>query len=268
MLDIHVIHLPEKTTRWDHFKKFNTQTDINFVVAPAVRGSELDKTLLADQRYINSPDLGFSAGAIGCALSHRKLWEKAIAEDTPLIICEDDAIFHPQFAELYNTLSTRVPKDWDYLLLGWNFDSAVQLELFGGIHAFIGEFSKDFLSVEKIGQFQDKLVYPNPHKLLCAFGMPAYAISPRGAKKFLDRCWPLHAKKFFGRCLLPQRTVSACTLDGIICGNYPHTNSYISFPPIAITQNDKTNSDCTKDHENHLEQLKNIKPEFPPPNTF
>lgn len=259
-LDIWVIHLPEKTARWDHFKKFNQQADINYNIFEAVKGAELDLQALSNQRLINTPNLNFSRGAIGCALSHRALWEKSIELGKPLVICEDDAIFHPNFAEHYYRLMENLNGvEWDYILLGWNLDSAVELELFGGIHAYIGEFSKDFLSEEKIKIFQEnEKTYPNLHRLYCAFGMPAYIINPQGAKNLLQRCWPLHVKQFFGRALLPQRMVAACSLDGIICGNYRDINALITFPPLVVTQNDKGNSDCTSDHANHLEELKHM----------
>jgi hypothetical protein len=58
-------------------------------------------------------------GAYGCLLSHRGLLGKAIADHVrQLLVLEDDALPVPGFAALVPQFLSRVPDDWDGLMLG------------------------------------------------------------------------------------------------------------------------------------------------------
>jgi GR25 family glycosyltransferase involved in LPS biosynthesis len=59
------------------------------------------------------------AGAWGCMLSHRQIIHSAIADGVDsILILEDDAVPVPQFGELAADFLSRVPADWDCLMLG------------------------------------------------------------------------------------------------------------------------------------------------------
>ena len=60
-------------------------------------------------------------GEIGCILSHRNLWTTIVQQRIPItLVLEDDAIrLDPQFLEITQTLVSKLPTDWDILLLGF-----------------------------------------------------------------------------------------------------------------------------------------------------
>jgi hypothetical protein len=59
------------------------------------------------------------AGAWGCMLSHRQVIRSAIADNLDsILILEDDAIPAPGFAESAASFFSRVPSNWDCLMLG------------------------------------------------------------------------------------------------------------------------------------------------------
>ena len=58
-------------------------------------------------------------GAIGCYLSHVKVWENIIAsEKSSAFIFEDDARPPPNFKRLVNKEMKNIPDDWDIVLFG------------------------------------------------------------------------------------------------------------------------------------------------------
>ena len=87
-------------------------------------------------------------GAYGCYLSHMNLFRscKELHPNKHVFIFEDDAIFHPQFVDIYHKFIHFVPPDWDILYLGgilW--DKPVPMDQFyykrvtkmGHTHAYI-----------------------------------------------------------------------------------------------------------------------------------
>jgi glycosyl transferase, family 25 len=91
---------------------------ISPVFFDAVDGYSLDIASLADydgekrRRYF-AKDL--SPGEVGCTLSHRKIYEKMVAENLPCaIIFEDDVFFDDKFREtIEDIISTDLP--WDLI---------------------------------------------------------------------------------------------------------------------------------------------------------
>jgi len=69
-----------------------------------------------------------SKGALGCLMSHYKLWEheflqKKKDEDYWVLIVEDDVLFHPQLKNEYvNAYMTEWPADARFVKLGWMFN--------------------------------------------------------------------------------------------------------------------------------------------------
>ena len=55
-------------------------------------------------------------------MSNIALWDKAIANNKTVTICEDDAIFNNHFEERAEDLLKGLPKDWDIIFWGFNFN--------------------------------------------------------------------------------------------------------------------------------------------------
>jgi len=77
-----------------------------------------------------------------------------------------------------------------------------------------------------------------------SFGTSAYAVSPTGAAKILDFCFPLSNRSVTVDCL--GRTFPAYSIDCLLNHFYGDNLCFAAFPPLAITPHDKTQSDTAK----------------------
>lgn len=83
------------------------------VITPAGRA----RFALPKEEKLFGMDL--TPGAIGCALSHRRAWEKVVQRRcTCCLILEDDVEFHPRFARELLKRWPAVPQDWGLVYLG------------------------------------------------------------------------------------------------------------------------------------------------------
>ena len=184
------------------------------------------------------PGLNFTAGAYGVALSHHRLWQEAAAGETPLTVAEDDAIFRADFPTRQAEFLAQLPANWDIVLWGFNFDSALSLRLPFGLPAAL-TFSHAHAR-QAVQNFQSFTGAPAPCRLDYCFGIPAYSISPTGARRFLKELFPL---RDYSRVypLIPK-PVRNEGIDIAMNQLYPGANAYVSFPPLVVTPNDRANS--------------------------
>jgi hypothetical protein len=77
-----------------------------------------------------------------------------------------------------------------------------------------------------------------PTKLHTAFGTSSYAVSPAGAQKLIDGCFPLSKRNVPVKAL--SMTLLTKTNDGLMNGLYRDIGAYVCLPPIALPINDKS----------------------------
>ncbi len=100
-------------------------------------------------------------GAIGCALSHKKTYEKIINDNIDVaLILEDDITFDDKFNERMVVLEKKIPKNYDILFLGYS-------------QASIDHFDENY----------DLTDFTKPGKIYGLFG---YIVTNQGAKKLLN----------------------------------------------------------------------------------
>jgi glycosyl transferase, family 25 len=104
------INLERRPDRWAQMQsRFQAQGIQGVERYPAKDGTELAIPL--GWRY--------SAGAYGCLRSHESVVAGARQRrDDSILIFEDDAILHPDFAENFIHAFAKVPQDWDALYFG------------------------------------------------------------------------------------------------------------------------------------------------------
>ena len=127
-LKVYVINLDRRPDRWEMAQKTLRQAgfmDIERV--SAIDGKLIDSNQLkhlVDPSVISSlgkvrknhEDLG-SVGAIGCYLSHYKVWNQIIESNQPAIIVEDDLVCHPLLNEFSLAKDISPLKNFDFALL-------------------------------------------------------------------------------------------------------------------------------------------------------
>lgn len=167
-LPVYVISLNGATQRQALIKAHLDQLGIQFEWVEAVRGSALT---LQDRQQIN-PTGNMSPGQIGCYLSHIRLYERLVAQHTPVaLVLEDDTVLHPSVKTLVQ--QGCLTQDFDYCFLG--SDDA-------GDSGYV--FFDASKSVALTGQH---LAYPLSAGPFCT---NAYLVTLGGAKKRLTCAYP------------------------------------------------------------------------------
>lgn len=131
---IYLMNLERRPDRLNDFMVNYNNTDLKKIQLTrmhAVDGSKLDlKSIpLTDMSKLELKQLettGFrykhyqlTRGAIGCYLSHVKIWENMLKNNQDIIlIFEDDARPPPNIMFAINKIMLDIPKDWDIVLLG------------------------------------------------------------------------------------------------------------------------------------------------------
>jgi GR25 family glycosyltransferase involved in LPS biosynthesis len=240
---IHVINLARTPGRLEDFLTLNSHLR-EVVRFPAVDGASLNLAMLVASGVID-PRLAvsYSPGAIGNALSHLSLWSKSINSGEIVTVCEDDAILNHYFAKAAEIVIAKLPAEWDFVAWGWNFDSYLTVDLLPGVtpSVFFCDQEKMRASTEI---FQRTVFTAHPLRLLRAFGMHSYSISPKGARAFMELCLPIRPMQVYFPGL--NRKVPNSSFDVMASNAYPKTLSFVSVPPLAISKNEHEKSTVTK----------------------
>lgn len=231
-LPLHVISLERSQERRKSFLAANAHLD--FQIFPAVDGSRLPQTVLQD-RELFIPPLPFpTLGAYGVALSHLRLWERAIDTGSALTVAEDDAVFRQDFASASEEILRLLPQDWDFVLWGWNFDSILSLMGLPDVSPSVMVFNQDALRAN-LARYKSQTTRAYPLRLDKCFGIPAYSISPKGARRFKEHCFPL--RNFSLVFPLLAHPMANTGIDIAMNQIYSSTQSFVSYPPLAVTEN-------------------------------
>jgi GR25 family glycosyltransferase involved in LPS biosynthesis len=231
-MNLKVISLKRSQARREQFLTANPGLTFDFV--DAVDGSLLTEAQRQD-RALFAEQLPFpSAGAYGCALSHRALWLKALSDKTVVTVVEDDAIFRADFALCAKHCIESLDPDWALMMWGWNFDAMLALQIIDGLSSLV------ISDQEALRQRLDRFVAGDGPvqalRLDKCFGAFAYSISPKGAAIFLDQCFPIRPEPVLMPGHLKGFPVTG--LDIMMNRIYPQTKSYMCFPPLVVTKNE------------------------------
>jgi glycosyl transferase, family 25 len=237
-LDSYVINLDRSTDRLRLFQSANIHMIPHILRFSAIEGKNVDRTSCIE-RGIIAADLRYSDGALGNALSHFALWDIAIMKQTPVTICEDDAVFNHLFRETSNSVLSGLQPDWHIVLWGWNFDAVLWFEMLPNVSGCRSRFNQERMR-RGVGAFQKATVKPLAFKLFQAFGTVCYSISPQGARLLRQLCLPLRNMRLHVPGL--RRYVANLALDVVLNHFYPELNSFVSFPPLVVTTNDTRTS--------------------------
>lgn len=232
-----VINRDCDTERLKEFRNANAHID-DIRRFSAVEGTTLDREELIAGGIIK-PDLSYSKGALGSAMSHILLWNAVLENDESACIFEDDAILCRNFISQSEKILSELPEDWDIILWGSNADISLTFELLPGVTYCVARFNETLvrLGAEK---FRKLDVRSLPFRLYHTLGICGYAISPKGARRMLDVCLPLHNKKRYH--FRTHDTLFNTSLDHVMSEHYESLASFVSFPALCITKNEHAKS--------------------------
>ena len=178
----------------------------------------------------------YTPGAIGCALSHIEQWKRAVGGSDILTLAEDDAIFHHDYEELATGILATLPKGWDIIQWGWNFDSILVFDLLPGVSSCGAIFEQDRLRVS-VETFQKLPIKSLPYRLHRSFGTVCQSVSPSGAAKLLAHCLPIRKMEVYYPLL--NKILPNTGLDSMLNKAYPLLNAYVAVPPLVLTKNER-----------------------------
>ena len=163
-----------------------------------------------------------------------------MADGAPLTIAEDDAVFNRHFPRKSADLLASLSPDWDVVLWGWNFNAMLRVAIMDDLKHGVLRFDCRRFG-PRISEFQDKQYDVLPLRLTIAFGNVCYSISPKGARRMLELCFPLRKEMIAipgMRFKLPN-----AGLDVLMNKHYGNLQSYVCFPPLVWTENERSTSD-------------------------
>lgn len=247
-MDIHYINLERRKDRDATFLQLNSHlTGLRRV--DAVDGTKLQEEQLIRAGIIAEHLPTYSPGALGCAMSHKSVWEDCARRESGGTVAEDDAIFNLYFARKASAVIQSLPVDWDIILWGWNFNGGLEVGLMEGLGESLMIFNRTKLGT-KIHEFRKMEYDVMPLRLCGVFGLIAYSFSPKGARLLLEKCFPLRKELIdvpsIGRILgIPSMSehMRSSGLDIALNKHYPTLKSYVAIPPLVWTENDKSQSD-------------------------
>jgi glycosyl transferase family 25 len=237
-MDVFFINLARRPDRKDRFLLRN-RAIARFRRVEAVDGKTLDVHQLIKEGIVRRSLKTYTAGALGCALSHKRIWEQCASGTRPVTVAEDDAAFNRCFNEKARAVMKRLPPNWEIILWGWNFDSVLHVELGEGIPTSIMYFHA--ANGKPVTDFRTLTFEVLPLRLITAFGTVCYSLTPRGAQKLVAACFPLRNELLWVEGL--RRKLCNFGIDVMMNKQYRDLQAYVAFPPLVWTDNDKTNSD-------------------------
>lgn len=175
-LPIFVVNMKKSIDRKQYIQKISKDIGLKFEFIEAVDGNRLSQheidIIYSSELSIKAIGRPLAKPEIGCALSHRKIYQKMIDDKIEqAIVLEDDVILYDDFIQVFDLLE-QLPSDWQILLLGANNLNPNQ---------------RNFLSrnIKKINDF----FIQKP--LTCFWGTYAYLINISGATQLLNKTQPL-----------------------------------------------------------------------------
>jgi len=200
----YVINLNHRKDRFESIDKSLKKINLEYELFPACDGNKLEMYSNDIAKYFDKNN-NLTPGQIGCALSHIKIWEKAIENNYKYtLVLEDDAIVPIDFWKKINNLLNELPSNYNMILLGC---CSCEGEIIN---------NKDFILKGS----------KNSNANWCT---TAYIINNNFCKKLIN--------------LIKNNKLKNTSIDGYLNTNiYPNYDFYINNPPF-IKQNKNFKSD-------------------------
>ena len=236
----HVINLKRREDRRLAMQRACDVPGLSLSFVEAVDGREVDPEALIREGLAEATVRDFPSGSLGSCLSHKRQWEACIDSGAPRLVFEDDIEPREDFSEQYERVLATMPADWDYLALACNFNSVLQFELLPGL-LFGGGFSDPYLADGHVAAFRGSRPPVARFRLHCAFGTSAYVVSPKGAVRLLEVCFPLARQVL--RIPVLERDVATILIDFILNLHLPDLQAWCLVPPLAVTRHHPDDTD-------------------------
>lgn len=121
-IKIFIINLKKDTEKKEYMQKLCIKYNIHAEFIEAVEGVSLSEKgiskIYSEKKSIDTIGRELSRGEIGCALSHKSIYEKIVNKDIEVaLILEDDIFFDRKLLDILD-LKDSIEDKWDLTLLG------------------------------------------------------------------------------------------------------------------------------------------------------
>ncbi len=232
-----VINLSRQPEKYAKFLKLNAGAGVAFERFEASDGAAISEQEAAALKVI-APGAKLTKGAIGCGASHFRIWKQAVESNAPALVFEDDAVIRNGFEQALAPLLSSL-ENWDFLALGYNTDSILDLEIARGMNSAL-VFAPKYPTPESEAAFQKSKAPVAAFRLNYCFGTSGYAVSPAGAKKLLRFCFPMDNRPITIPAL--KRSFPAFGLDCMLNDVYKSVEAFACFSPLVLPKNDRAAS--------------------------
>jgi glycosyl transferase, family 25 len=245
--DCFVISLERQPERLKAFYERNQSSGIEFRHFKAIDGTQCSDAVAKE--ILAEGVSNYRVGQIGLAMSHLTLWRLCVKQNKPFLVFEDDAVIRQDFKSQFTPL-TRQLANWDFILLGYNTDSVLELSMspgvdFGGVFSvhfpgLSGAFSVRYPTAKHLAEFATAKNPVGLARLSVALGTAGCAITPKGAERLIQCCFPLDNRQVHLRCI--DRTFAAYGIDCMLATVYSTISAFVCVPPLVMTANDPKKS--------------------------
>jgi glycosyl transferase family 25 len=235
LFDSFVISLKRQPEKLQAFIARNRPSGIDFRHFEAVDGARCNIFDLIGGQVVARGAVNYTPGAIGNALSHLALWRRCVEQGRHLVIFEDDAVVRNDFKARLSPLAGQ-GDDWDIILLGYNTDAVLELNIAPGIDLG-GVFSIDYPTPEHLADFAHANSPVGLQRLVTAMGTCGYALAPKGAERLIRGCFPMDNRPVKLRAI--GHTFPAYGIDCMMTSVYPKMRAFACVSPLVMTPNNR-----------------------------
>ena len=236
-----VINLDRQPERFTQFRQWNGGCGLTIQRFAAVDGVTVNeatrRAVVTDEAYSANPN----KGGIGCRLSHKRLWEYAARIVKPIAVFEDDAVLRLDIKTVLFPLIAGLRQLWDIILLGCNTDAVLNFHPSEKLQST--PLFSPYPTGAELAAFQASTGQVRLLRLSNSYGLCGYVISPLGAKRLLQLCFPIENRLLFIPGLGLRSYVG---LDHTLNAHYSSISAYMCWPPLVLSPNDPTRSETLR----------------------
>jgi GR25 family glycosyltransferase involved in LPS biosynthesis len=252
-----VVNLDRQPEKYERFLKRNEGCGIAFERFAAYDGLQMTNEEVMAMGIV-APGSRFAPGTVGGTASMSRIWKLVAEQDEPALVFEDDCTIRH---DIQARLATLLPSlgDWDILVLGYNTDSVLDielapavmstsmpgLELVPSMKAMMG-FRPQRPDDLSDSVFQRSTSQVAAFRLNSCFGPGGYVLSPVGARRMYPYIFPMDNRVVTIEALGNRALM---TMGADMMGNsaYRLVKAYACFAPLVVPRNDAVTS-TTQSH--------------------